>query len=133
MLNLIKIIFRVILSLIFGGIVFWIKRKEEKLPPEIYPLFSFSGTLLALFSLKIFLNLYSKIDLSILPVSLILGIFLIGQSLIKKEEAKETIIDLGILWLTSLTGLIIGFGFYWLAIFSGLFILSFSYLFKFLK
>lgn len=134
MLTTSQIILRLLLSLIFGLVIFWFRKEKEKsLAPKIYPLFSLLGSIVALFSLKIFLGLYSKIDLTILPAVLILGIFLFGQVLIRKEETKETVISLVFLWLTSLIGLIIGFGFYELAIFSTLFILIFSYLSRYLK
>ncbi|MCX7779235.1 MAG: MgtC/SapB family protein [Patescibacteria group bacterium] len=134
MLSLFQIILRLILSLIFGGLIFWLHQKKEKVVDvKIYPLISLGATCLALFSLKIFFNLYSKIDLAFLPAVLILGIFLCGRILRKEGLGKEVITSLVLLLLTSLIGLMIGFGFYELAIFSTLFFLIFSFLSRHLK
>ncbi len=119
--KLIQIIFRLTLSLIFALFIYWFRKNKEKiLKPEVYFLVSLFSTGVSLFLLKIFSSLYSKIDLTILPATLILGIFFIGQTIIKKEEIKEALNSLFIILLICLVGLIIGFGFYLLALFLAL-------------
>jgi len=134
MLTLGQIVLRLIFSLIFGLVIFLFRKEKEKIfARQIYLLISLGSAFLAIFSLKIFLSLYSKIDLILLPVVLTLGIFIIGRDIIQKEKIKEATDSLIFLWLTSLIGLTLGFGFYELAIFATILILIISIFNSFLK
>lgn len=121
-----QIVIRLIVSLIFGIILGTFLKKEKFFSFKIYPLFSLVSTFMALLLLEILLNVYSKVELALLPAAFVLGIFILSKTILKlNEKIDETIFNLTGLLLTILVGLSLGFGFYRPAIFATLLALIF--------
>lgn len=121
-----QIIIRLLVSLVFG-IVFGVFLKKEKFFSfKVYPFLSLTSTLTALVLIEILLNIYSKIEIALLPAALILGFFILAKAVLKlNEKIDETIFNLLGLLLTMLVGFSLGFGFYRPAIFASLLALIF--------
>lgn len=121
-----QIVIRLIVSLIFGIILGAFLKKEKFFSFKIYPLFSLVSTFMAILLLEILLNVYSKVELALLPAAFILGIFILSKTILKlNERIDETIFNITGILLTSLVGLSLGFGFYRPAIFGTLLALIF--------
>lgn len=121
-----QIVIRLVVSLIFGIILGVFLKKEKFFSFKIYPLFSLTSTLTALFLIETLLNIYSKVEIALLPAAIILGFFILTKTILKiNEKIDETIFNLAGLLLTILIGFSLGFGFYRPAIFSALLALIF--------
>jgi len=121
MLTTTQIIIRLLVSLVFGLLisVFVKKEKGDFSDLKIYPVLSLVSAFVSLFSLEIFLKIYSKTEMMLLPAVLLLGLFFIARALIRKgDELNETIVNIFYLFLIVLVGLSIGLGLYRLAIFA---------------
>jgi len=121
-----QIVIRLLVSLIFGIILGVFLKKEKFFSFKVYPLFSLVSTLMAILLLEILVNVYSKVELALLPAAFILGIFILSKTILKlNEKVNETIFNITGILLTSLIGFSLGFGFYRPAIFATLLALIF--------
>jgi uncharacterized membrane protein YhiD involved in acid resistance len=121
-----QIVIRLVYSLIFGIILGSFLRKEKFFSLKIYPLFSLTATLTSLILIEILLNVYSKVEVALMPAAILLGVFMLAKTILKlNEKIDETVFNLMGLVLTLLIGFSLGFGFYRPAIFATLLALIF--------
>jgi|GEM_PF-6132903 len=113
-----QIFLRLFLSLIFGIIISIFNKKEKSLSFKIYPLVCLVSASTAIFILEILIKVYSKIEITLLPAILILGVFIFSQTVLRlNEKLDETIFYLFNVILTMVIGFSLGMGFYQAAIF----------------
>lgn len=114
-----QIILRLILSLVFGIIIAVFNKKEKSSSFRTYPLICLVSALISIFILEILINVYSKIEITLLPAILVLGVFIFSREILKlNEKLDETILYLFNTLLTMMVGFSLGMGFYRPAIFA---------------
>jgi uncharacterized membrane protein YhiD involved in acid resistance len=134
MVSTAQIVVRLILSVVFGLIISLFVKKEKGLNFRIFPLFSLLACFVIIFLLEVFLKVFSKIEITLLPAVIVLGLFLITKPLLKKTENEEELIEsISYLILTVLVGFCLGFGFYEIAIFATVLILILATFFPHLE
>ena len=85
-----------------------------------------TATLTSLILIEILLNVYSKVEVALMPAAILLGVFMLAKTILKlNEKIDETVFNLMGLVLTLLIGFSLGFGFYRPAIFATLLALIF--------
>lgn len=119
MLTTLQIIVRLFLAFVFGlAIGVFIKEKKSS-DFRLYPTFSLVSAFISLFSLEIFLKIYSKVEIMLLPAILVLGLFLIAKALVRKgDNPNEVMLNTVYLLLVIIVGSSLGWGLYRLAIFA---------------
>lgn len=119
MLTTLQIIVRLFLAFVFGLVIGVFIKEKKSSDFRLYPLFSLVSAFISLFSLEIFLKIYSKVEIMLLPAVLVLGLFLIAKALVRKgDNPNEVILNTVYLLLVIIVGSSLGWGLYRLAIFA---------------